>query len=267
MAGFTVLIAMPLLCGRIPWDRTREFEEDCARAEFANGVAERENDLKARQHFKQAATIYSNLQTNWWQSSEDLSLNEGNSWLLAGDIPRAILAYRRGLNLDLDRAELRQGLAYARSRVDFAGDDRARLTPRPESFGWLRGPLRRFGLFALAATSAIGWFSLTRWRMTRSRSALFVAVGFLALAVALAAGRLLDAEARRQAAHEPFAITVREVVLRQGDGPSFAPRRDSPLPAGVEMTVRIDRGHWVQVELADGTLGWLPTDSIEKSVE
>jgi hypothetical protein len=260
MAGVNILIALQFACG-FSWGTP----EEVARADFADGVANRANDLQARHYFWRAARNYGIALRE--RENPDLWLNDANSLVLAGNMPRAILAYRRGLNLDPDCADLRQGLEYARSRVDFAGDERAKLTPRPESFGWLRSPLRRFGLFALAATSAIGWFSLTRWRMTRSRSALFVAVGFLALAVALAAGRLLDAEARRQAAHEPLAITVREVVLRQGDGPSFAPRRDSPLPAGVELTVRIDRGRWVQVELADGTLGWLPTDSIEKSVE
>jgi hypothetical protein len=267
MAGYLVFIVIPLGAVDSVTERNLRTEES-ARQSFVEGVARRNNDVAARPYFLKAAFEYDFLRRcrciNFYP---EVCLNEGNSNVLAGHIPNAIIAYCRGLNLDPDRADLRQGLAYARSRVDFAGDERAKLTPRPESFGWLRGPLRRFGLFALAATSAIGWFSLTRWRMTRSRSALFVAAGFLTVAVALAAGRLLDAEARRQAAHEPLAITTREVVLRQGDGPSFAPRRDSPLPAGVELTVRIDRGRWVQVELADGTLGWLPTDSIEKSVE
>jgi hypothetical protein len=241
--------------------------EDHARRSFENGIACRNNDLIARMQFSDAAGSYRVLRHRSITFGPTQCLNEGNSNVLAGYIPSAILAYRRGLNLEPDRADLRQGLEYARSRVEFAGDERAKLTPRPESLAWLRGPMRRFGLFALAATSAIGWFSLTRWRMTRSRAALFVAAGFLTVAVALTAGRILDDEARRQAAHEPLAITVREVVLRQGDGRSFAPRRDSPLPAGVELMVRIDRGHWVQVELADGTLGWVPKDSVKESVD
>ena len=45
--------------------------------------------------------------------------NLGNAYLLADDLPAAILAYRRGLRLDPNDTQLQQGLAFARQQVVF----------------------------------------------------------------------------------------------------------------------------------------------------
>ncbi|MFL5341782.1 MAG: hypothetical protein ACJ8F7_16680 [Gemmataceae bacterium] len=255
MAGYGFLMMLPLVLGHLR-------PESEAMSSFAEGVARRDNDLEARPHFRRAAELYAVLREQQHVLNPDLCVNEGNSWLLAGDLPRAILAYRRGVELDPDRADLRHALDYARDRVDYAPEDRPRLTPPPVAFARLKSALRSWGLVVLAVCSAIGWVTLTRWRMTRERSTLTFAAVMLLFAVALAAGRGYEAAQRRRAAAEPAAATLRPVVLRKGDGPSFAPRRENPLPAGVELTVRRHRGAWSQVQLADSTLGWLPADAI-----
>jgi hypothetical protein len=83
-----------------------------------------------------------------------------------------------------------------------------------------------------------------------------------AVAAALAIGWLLDRQQHREQLNEPIAVVLQPTVLRGGDGTMYQPRRESSLPAGVEAVVRFRRGDWLQVELADHTLGWLPTSRV-----
>jgi hypothetical protein len=61
----------------------------------------------------------------------------------------------------------------------------------------------------------------------------------------------------------PFAaVTHDDVVLREGNGSSYPPVRINGVPRllhrGVEARVHNSRGnHWVQLELSDGTIGWV----------
>lgn len=233
-----------------------------AETAFYAGVAQRENDARARPLFHQAAERFAELR-RLGTDSPGVHRSEGNARLLSGDLPRSILAYHRGLRLDPDDAQLRQALAYARSRIEFATpEDRAALSPREESLHLLRLGLRRWGFWVIAALSATGWIAVVRWRITREGSWAGAGGAVLALAILVISARVEEFCVRQTESHKSFAVVQRTSILRKGDGPSFAPRRDAPLPAGVELIIRQERGDWLQVELADGTLGWLPSVAV-----
>jgi tetratricopeptide (TPR) repeat protein len=229
---------------------------------FYAGVARRDNDALARPLFRQAADVFAELRLGGADSPE-LHRNEGNALLLSGDLPRAILAYHRGLRLNPDDAELRQALNYARSRVEFpTTEDRSALAARAESLHWAKYALRRWGLWFIAGLAAAGWMATVRWRVTREGAWGWAGGAILALAVVVIAGRIEEFRIRQKESSAAFAVVRRSSMLRKGDGPSFAPRRDDPLPAGSELTIRQERGNWLQVELSDGSLGWLPREMV-----
>jgi hypothetical protein len=243
---------------------SEENDLDVAAFFFQKGVAERDNDLQARTDFRFSARMYAKLRQRGIDSVE-LHLNEGNARLLSGDLPGAIVAFHRGLRLDPDDVQLRQALAYARSRVEFATpEDRAALSPREESLHWAKYPLRRWGIWLIAVLSAAGWIAIVRWRVTREAMWVWAGATVLLLAVLIIAARVEEFRVRHAEARVPFAVVRQANMLRKGDGPSFALRRDTPLPAGVEVTIRQERGDWLQVELADGSLGWLPREVVER---
>jgi hypothetical protein len=214
--------------------------------------------------FRQSAERFADLRRRGVDSS-GLHRNEGQARLLAGDLPGAILALRRSLRLDPDDPVLRKSLTYARSRVAFATlEEQQVLSPTDEPLYWLRLPLRRWGLILMAILSISGWAALTRWRITRAGFWGWLGGLALGLAVLLASARMAEFEVRQQEAAAPLGVTTGPVVLRKGDGPSFAPRREAPLPAGLELTVRQERGDWLQVQLADGSLGWLPREMVAR---
>jgi hypothetical protein len=181
----------------------------------------------------------------------------GKAALLAGNVPEAVFFCRKGLELDPDDQCLRQTLQIARSRAAFASpEDRAALTPRPEPVESLRRPLRQWGLLVIAASNLLAWTALGWWIVTRRPRWLTVFVLCLALALLATVGWLLDRH-NRQVHSGVFAVLKRAETLRRGDSLAFLPRRDSPLPPGVEVRILTERGQWTQVELADGTVGWL----------
>jgi hypothetical protein len=227
---------------------------------FRAGVSRRDNDLAARPLFRRAAESFAKRREQQ-PNNASLHKNEAHAWLLAGEIPAAIRAYRRGLAAAPDDLTLRQGLEYARSRVEYASPtDRSALSPRRESLVWLKRPLRLTGWLGVAAVSGCGWLVVTRWTMTRSRGR-WPGMTLILAATAWAGWLILDARTRA-GADAILVVTARPVMLRAGDGPSFWSRRPQPLPAGVEASALGINDGWVQVELAGGDVGWLPRDAV-----
>lgn len=233
-----------------------------AEAEFQKGVELRQARDKARPHFRNAASSFEELRQHG-VSNADLYRNLGNAYLLADDLPRAILSYHRGLLLAPNDSGLRESLAEARQHVVYpaSGDlGRPQSDERPP---WL--PYLRSGwlMFAAAACYVLGCLGLTRWRMVR-RGRLFTMGLFALLLAGVLSGwlALRTVEQRERAAHPLVVIAQNNVRLRRGNGEVFPPRYDTPVNRGVEGRLLFERGGWVQIELAGGAIGWVPRDAV-----
>jgi hypothetical protein len=236
--------------------------EVAARAEaaFNEGVARKDAAETARPHFHEAARLFDELRRRG-ASNPDLYRNLGNSQLLAGDLPGAILSYRRGLRLaPADRA-LRANLAGARELISYPSlgalgrqppDERPPWLPRVRGDWYLRGAILCY---------ALAWIGFTRWLMTRRGALLGLAAGALALAAVLT---LLVVGAAREAdadtAYPLVVIADDGVLVRKGDSLAFPPRYDAPVNRGVEARRLFIRGDWLQIELAGGEVGWVRRD-------
>ena len=228
---------------------------------YVAGLGERADSAKARPHFLRAAAGYERA----WASggrTPAVARNLAQCRLLAGDLGRAIAAYRRGLRLFPHDRDLQRGLAYVRSRVEYplTGDLAEAARPRDPGGLLTRAPMPfvRLGGLALAIW-AVGWFVLARaWVTVRGGWA--VGGGGLILAAA-GLGGWLAWEDDRLRAHwaEPAAVVLGSGAdLRTGNSDEYPKRLDGRLPAGVELKVLGRRGGWLHVDLADGTAGWVP---------
>src|ERR1700687_56415 len=92
-----------------------------AEVAFQSGIRARETSEEAKQ-FQVAAEYYGELGRRGIQNP-DLYKNRGNACLLAGDWPKAILAYRRGLRLNPNDTQMRANLSYARDQVVYSSAD------------------------------------------------------------------------------------------------------------------------------------------------
>lgn len=229
-----------------------------AEAEFAEGVRLRQAEDKARPHFRAAAEGFEELHRRGARNAL-LYRNLANAYLLAGDLPHAILSYRRGLRLAPGDTELRRNLAEARDLVTyptggtFARPAADRLPP------WLP----RVGpgwVFAAAAVGyALAWVLLTRWLMVRRRRLLAWGALSLTAAAALTVFLLVLTRGERQQAEHPLVVIADDgVLMRKGNGLAYPPRYDTPLNRGVEARLLFARGAWLQIELSGGEVGWVP---------
>jgi hypothetical protein len=251
MLGLTLLVVL-----------TTRFDIDLIQAaadEFRAGVEQRDDPVSARAHFRTSANLWEHAR-QYGVANPALFRNQGNACLLADDLPGAILAYRRGLWLAPNDAELQQLLAHARSQVVYPASSGSFARPpvdyRPP---WLPRFSILWPLGLSCLTYALGCVALTRWRMVRRSG--FLALNLAAfVAFALLAVLVVLEEARNRANElSPVVVVVQDGVhLRKGNGESYPVRYETPLNRGVEARLLLERAGWVQVELSGGETGWLP---------
>jgi len=230
-----------------------------AEASFRHGGELRESRPdQARACFRQAAEGYAELQQRGTQNA-DLCRNLGNAYFLAGDLPHAILAYRRGLQLAPLDSRLQDNLAFARHQVEYPMTSELGRQPAEQWPVWLRRVLRlSFGGLALTLY-ALGWLMLTRWRMTRRRRLLRLGIAALIVGVVtMSVFFFADAGDEQRGARPAVVIHQDGVLLRVGNGFDYPRRYDTPLNRGVEARLLYARNDWLQIELARGEIGWIP---------
>lgn len=259
MAGASLLITVLLTsiaAAAEPLSDAQLLEQ--AESEFHAGRATRTDRQQSRSHFARAAQAYDALRQRGYQNA-DLFRNEGNAYLLAGDLPRAILAYRRGLRLAPGDRQLRANLAAARAEV---------AIPPPGSFGrppeefwlsWVLRPRPAVAFLGTALAFSVYWVALTRYFMVRRFWLLKAALVALAVGVMLQSYVGLESWNRfRELPHHLVVVARDGVVLRKGNGLSYPPRHPAPLNRGVEAQELFLRGDWLQIRLTGGEIGWVP---------
>src|SRR5262245_8328425 len=89
-----------------------------AEAAFQRGASAHGASADPRQAFREAANLYEQLRSEGVHNAA-FYRTQGNAEFLAGNLPRAVLAYRRGLLLSPGDAGLRRCLAHAREQVAY----------------------------------------------------------------------------------------------------------------------------------------------------
>jgi hypothetical protein len=229
-----------------------------AESAFAEGVRLRDDAARARPYFRRAAECFEDLRQRGVANAV-LYRNLGNAWLLAGDLPQAILSYRRGLRLTPGDRDLRAALAEARALVVYpAGSSLGQPRPagRPP---WLPYPSPRWLFFAAVACYALACAVLTRWLMLRNRKHLTIGINLVIAAALLTIGTGVLGHWQGQESARPLVVIADDgLLLRKGDNLQFPPRYPAPVNKGVEARLLFTRGDWVQIELAGGEVGWVP---------
>jgi tetratricopeptide (TPR) repeat protein len=228
-----------------------------AEAAFDRGIKARSNPVEAKRDFQEAAKWYEGLINDGYRNA-NLYRNLGNASLLAGDLPRAILAYRSGLRLAPNDRALRANLAMARERVSYPEPGRFARPAADTRPPWLPYVPPLWRLAAATAAYSLAWMALMRWRMMRQRRLLGAACLLGIISLLLGASLAADCwKAREESRHPLVVIADDGVLLRRGNGFKYPPRSEIPLNRGVEARLLFMRGDWLQIELASGEIGWV----------
>jgi hypothetical protein len=194
----------------------------------------------------------------------DLFLNLGNANLQAGDLPQAILAYRRGLEQHPLHANLWENLEAARDMVAYP-DDAWRHRPAGDNLPpWLPRPSPDSLLYAALAFYALAWLAVAGWLVWRRRAIGIVAILLFLTAIPFAGGwQYLEFERMQDARHPLVVVAVNSVTLRRGNGSLYPQHPRLPLVnRGMEARLVNQRGDWVQLEFPGGDVGWLPRGAV-----
>lgn len=224
-----------------------------ARAEISTGAFDAANKLYEQGKFAEAATAYEKMLQSG-QASAALYFNLGNTFFKAGQIGRAIAAYRQAEQLNPRDPDLRANLQFARNQIQGPT-----ISP-----AWWQRWLDKLSLSEwtwLAAAAVWLWFLsliLGQWRPPW-RSALRNYT--LALGAATALLCACFAAALHEDRYNPGAIVItNEAVVRQGpldEAPSAFTARD-----GAELKVLDRKDEWLQVSADPRRVGWIHRNQV-----
>ena len=205
---------------------------------------------EAEQQLRQIAAGFNNapeLLTDW-----------GNAALGAQDLGRAVLAYRRALDVAPTHERARTNLDWLRDRAPV-------WLPRPVEQGALDSLF--FWHYSLsiaerhligALAFALGVLLLAPWSPRRARAFRRGAVPLLVVWIAATGSAILTG------GDTGAAVVVSDAtVLRSADSLGAPPTLGNPLPAGAELDILESRDAWTRVALSDGTRGWVAASAIE----
>src|SRR6266487_112929 len=162
IASFVSLVVLSLVISQNGQSESDQQILDHAHAAFQLGVKLRGSSGESKQ-FQLAADYYEELRRRGVQNPA-LFLNLGNAYLLADNVPKAILNYRRGLLLDSNYHQVRANLAYARDQVIYASQDRFARPPESLWPPWLPRWTPGVSLGATFLFYVIAWIGLAyRW--------------------------------------------------------------------------------------------------------
>ena len=211
------------------------------------------NQAYAAGRFEEAKVDYLQL-VQHSAPTGNLFYNLGNSWFKLGDNGRAILNYKRALALEPNFPEATANLQVAL---------RAAQTEEHTTIADL---LRSYAdLFPLVASIGF-WFTLLCVCFSWRGSKVLRSIGKVGLPCFLALF-LLGLGFFFWIGHgdkDPDRAIVIEAPADLKFGPANGARTAETLSVGQEVHLISERGEWSLCRAISGTLGWLPTRSVER---
>ncbi len=220
----------------------------------ADGVSEtfaQANKLYEEGKFSQAAAAYDGL-LRGGHLSPAIYFNAGNAWFKAGQMGRAIYAYRRAEEMAPRDPDIRANLEIARNQ---AGTSTAVL-PGTRWTRWVERLTLNEWTAAAAAGAALFFLFLTARQLSPAfgKAAGGWPVVLAALSVWLLACLAMSVEQRLL--EKSSIVLVSEAVARRG--PMDISQSAFTAHDGAELMVLAQDGDWLKVSDAANHIGWLP---------
>ncbi len=219
-----------------------------AAAENPESSFDAANKLYAEGKFTEAASEYGKIIQSG-RASAALYFNLGNAFFKAGQMGRAILAYRHARAISPRDPDVIANLQFTRNQV--------------QGPTWSLSPLARWlGKLSLnewtASTAASGWLCFLLLILGQLRPALRPAVRGWALTLAIVTlflGACLGAQLYRSRLQQNAVIIAPQAQLHQ------APLDNSPISVtlhdGAEVRILDRKGDWLQVSTDPSRVGWI----------
>jgi hypothetical protein len=231
-----------------------------AETAFIAGVKSRGTVLETKP-FQQAAEWYEELRRRGVHSSA-LDMNQGNACLLAGNLPEAILAYRRGLRINPNNRPMRANLAFARDQVVYSSADNFARPPESYWPPWIARLTVRSTFWLTFFFYALAWIGLARQCLMPFDGRRWITWVAVAGTVSFGTVFALQMRVEKSESEHPVVVIASDQTYLQKGNHSLYPRAfETPLNRGVEARLVQIRGEWLQIELAGGQIGWVAREN------
>jgi tetratricopeptide (TPR) repeat protein len=214
-------------------------------------------------HYANAVDLYKKILTLGYDSPE-LYYNIGNAFYKLNELPSAILYYEKARKLDPGNVDINFNLSVANSKIA------DKIEPLPEMFykRWFRNIRESMSVDAWAKISIVtlilalvaGFFYFVSNVLMLRKAGFWLGIVFLAGAL--------------------FCLFIAyqdwSVINNNKEAIIFSPTitvKSSPdeksvdlfvLHEGTKVRVIDTIGNWFEIQIANGSVGWLPASSVEK---
>ncbi len=222
-------------------------------------------DDEAKKLYVRAAMHYERIVDEGGIRNAKLYYNLGNAYLLNGDLGRAIANFRRAEKLDSADADIQKNLAFARSRrIDKVQVQTQKKVMRTLFFWHYDFSLRvRFLAGCVAFGGLFVFLTLLVWLSKPGLRGGLRAGAAISFMIAVCFLASVGVESFHEAKQPCGVIIAESVVARQGDGTNYLPSFKEPLHGGTEFELIEQRLGWLEIQLSDGSQGWVPDGSAE----
>jgi tetratricopeptide (TPR) repeat protein len=212
------------------------------------------NKFYAEGKFSDAVAGYGKILASG-AASPNLLFNYGNAEFKAGNLGKAIAAYRRaGLLVPRD-SEIRANLAFVRNQVQGA-------TVRESLWqNWLGNfSLNEWTVFATIAF----WLTFILLAARQIRPALAPKLKdatWIFAVLTIFSGTILGVQAMNHFSRQTAVVVSAQATARSG--PFDDAQNAFVIHDGAELSLLDQHGDWIQVAVAPGKSGWLPVKQVE----
>ena len=225
-----------------------------AESRFAEALRLREHNLfSSREAFDESARRYKRL-LNTDAESYKLHYNLATMYYHAGELGQAIAHLEAALAERPTLSAARRALELTHHRAVQQAADESRWT---HAVDW-RWPAMTAGSASLAYAAAVSWWGfylcLALRRTATARRVVQVGAVTAATCAVCFGGWL----ALQRTATGLVVVSDDQVVPRTGPGVDYPPALERSLVEGSTLTLRKNRLEWVQAEMGDGRLAWIP---------
>jgi tetratricopeptide (TPR) repeat protein len=214
---------------------------------------------KTPDEFRQSAAAFEALLADGTQNGA-IYYNLGNAYVRAGDMGRAIAAYRKARVFRPRDPFLEANLKHALSLAPGRLSD----PPKPWWNGmffwsdWLSCGEKFHALLGCFLMAFLLACARLRWPL---RGAAWGVAGLIVVATLLSVDAAITYD---QINNSRRAVVVQETVARKGNSASYEPAFDQPLKDGAEFTIIECRGDWVFGRFDGVGDGWLRQEVITR---
>ena len=214
-------------------------------------------------YFQEAADNYLLIKDSGYESA-DLYFNMGNAYYKLNNFPSAILYYEKAKKLDPNNEDITFNLGVANAKIV------DKIEPVPELFfkTWWRSFYNMFSANTWAIISVVSFmvfFILLAFyllsRITPIRKLAFYS-GLFVLFITLFTFSL-SYQKYHTFHHENYAIVFTPTItVKSSPNPNSVDL--FVIHEGAKVQIKDNVGSWVEIRIANGSVGWLPSESLQK---